>query len=125
MAVRMTICVCGSNSLSRTVHSMPDMRGRKMSINTTSGSSCGIIRSASSPVAQAQMQAKSGNELMSLIQLSRTFGWYYTRAILSFRFAPGSAARLAFAGLDVLSLCGICLFYTSDAADDLLCVVLG
>jgi len=36
-AVRMRIWILGSSSLRRAVHSMPDMRGRKMSISTTSG----------------------------------------------------------------------------------------
>ena len=46
------------------------------------------------------MQVKSGKELMSLIQLSRTFGWSSTKAILSFRFA----------GLVVLALGWIMIF---------------
>ena len=71
--------------------------GRKISISTASGCATGITRNASSPEGQMHWQEKSGNELISLIQLSRTFGWSSTRAILSFRFAPGSAARLAFA----------------------------
>src|SRR5581483_7745788 len=82
MAVRMTIWTWGSKSLSRAVHSTPDMRGRKMSMRTTLGGSCGLSRIASSPVAQTQMQEKSGKELINRAQLSRTFGWSSTSATL-------------------------------------------
>src|ERR1035441_10257033 len=74
IAVRITICVPGSCSFRRTVHSMPDMRVRKMSIRITSGRSAGMTRRASSPLAQAQTHEKSGSELISRVQLSRTFG---------------------------------------------------
>src|SRR5271165_3516424 len=107
MAVRMTICVCGSNVLSRTVHSIPDMRGRKISMSTTSGVSGGMTRTASSPVVQAQIQVKSGNELINLIQLSRTMGWSSTKATLIWRFEDGSVERLPFAGLAGLELGGV------------------
>ena len=54
-----------------------------------------------SPVAQAQVQMKSGNELMSFIQLSRTLGWSSTKAILSGDFAEILNGGLALAGLDI------------------------
>ena len=54
------------------MHSMPDIRGRKISINTTSGSLLGITASASSADMQEQTQLKSGNELMRRVQLSRS-----------------------------------------------------
>src|ERR1022692_3334671 len=103
----MTIWVCGNSALSRTVHSMPDMRGRKISMSTTSGCSCGMVRTASSPVAQAQLQTKSGKELMSFVQLSRTLGWSSTKATLSGRLGFGSVERLLLSGLVVLALGGV------------------
>jgi hypothetical protein len=73
MAVSMTIWTSGSSALRRAVHSMPDMRGRKISINTTSGSLRGMVASASSALRQEHTQVKSGNELMSRVQFSRAF----------------------------------------------------
>jgi hypothetical protein len=65
------------------------------------------MRKASSPVAQAQMHDKSGNELMSLTQLSRTFGWSSTKATLIGRFEVASAERLSFVGFVILTLGGV------------------
>src|ERR1039458_3904591 len=53
---------------------MPDMRGRKISISTTSGFTTGITRSASSPEAQVLTHENPGSELISFTQLSRTPG---------------------------------------------------
>jgi hypothetical protein len=89
---------------------MPDMRGRKMSMSTTSGCSWGMIRNASSPVLQAQIQTKSGKELMSFVQLSRTFGWSSTNATLIGRFEAGSDERLPFVGFVILAFGGIMIF---------------
>src|SRR6266567_4738352 len=86
---------------------MPDMRGKKISMSTTSGDSAGITRKASSPVAQAQLHTKSGNELISLIQLSRTLGRSSTNATLIRRFAPGSTERPPLAGFVILALGGV------------------
>src|SRR5690606_15293358 len=80
-AVRITICVPGNNALSRDVHSIPDIRGKKMSINTTSGFSAGINRSASSADEQTQTQTKSSNDAINRDQLSRKSGLSSTNAI--------------------------------------------
>src|SRR5262245_21620169 len=63
------IWVWGNNTLSRAVHSMPDMRGRKMSMRITSGRACGISRKASSPEGQEQTQRISAKESISRHQL--------------------------------------------------------
>src|SRR4029077_8555436 len=92
-AVRMIICVSGHCSFNRTVHSMPDIRGRKMSIRIASGRTPGMTRTASSPLLQTQAHAKSGNELINRHQLSRTFGWSSTRATLSGVFWEAATGR--------------------------------
>src|SRR5256714_15526094 len=74
---------------------MPDMRGKKMSIRITSGLSSGMTRSASSPLAQAQTQRKSGKELISRVQLSRTLGWSSTNATFRGILEEASARRPA------------------------------
>src|ERR1700722_11509888 len=94
---------------------MPDIRGRKMSMGTTSGWARGIIRNASSAVAQAQSQAKSGKKLISLVQLSRTFGWSSTKATLICLPKDCSAERLPFINSAPLALGGIMVQY--DPAD--------
>src|ERR1035437_10297814 len=82
-AVRMRIWIFGNCNFSRAVHSMPDMRGRKISISTTSGFSAGITRTASSPDAQACTQENPASESMSFTQLSRTPGLSSTRTTLT------------------------------------------
>jgi hypothetical protein len=47
----------------RAVHSIPDIRGKKISINMTSGCCCGIVRKASSPLVHEHTQSKSGKDL--------------------------------------------------------------
>src|SRR6267142_5128987 len=74
---------------------MPDMRGKKMSIRITSGLSSGMTRNASSPLAQAQTQRKSGNELIRRVQLSRTLGWSSTNATFTGTLEEASARRPA------------------------------
>src|SRR6266700_2392477 len=95
MAVRMRICVPGNCCFRRAVHSIPDMRGKKMSIRITSGFSSGMTRSASSPLAQEQTQRKSGKELIRRVQLSRTLGWSSTSATFKGILDEGSAERFA------------------------------
>jgi len=82
-AVSMRICSLGIASLSRAVHSMPDIRGRKISISTRSGFNEGITFSASSPDTQPCIQAKPGSELISFVQLSRTPGLSSTSTTLT------------------------------------------
>ena len=82
-AVSITICVFGSNAFRRAVHSMPDMRGKKISISTASGWTAGISRNASSPEEQTHSHEKSENELMSFDQLSRKSALSSTSAIFN------------------------------------------
>lgn len=53
------------------------------------------------------MQVKSGKELMSLVQLSRTFGWSSTKATFIGFFKAGPAGQFPFAGFVILRFGGI------------------
>ena len=96
-AVKMRICVFGSNDFRRVVHSMPDMRGKKISISTTSGAMGGITRKASSPDEQTVTHENPASELMSLHQLSRTPALSSTKTTLTGGLAEGATALEMFA----------------------------
>ena len=84
---------------------MPDMRGRKISMSTTSGAASGMAFKASSPVLHVQMHFKSGKEFRRRNQLSRTFGWSSTRAIFKGDLAEKFGGCMAF-GILVISSIG-------------------
>ena len=114
IAVSMTIWTSGIFIFNRAVHSMPDIRGRKMSINTTSGFAWGTLPKASSALTQAltqaQTQAKSGKELIRRVQFSRIVVWSSTSATLMRCWGEGSANGFLWAGLGVMAsgriICG-------------------
>src|SRR5882757_9977703 len=81
---------------------MPDILGKKISIKTTSGLIGGMSRNACSPDGEVQTQVKSGNELMSRVQLSRNSGWSSTGATLCCRAVGRRVADFKVSGVTEL-----------------------